>query len=166
MVTFPGIADFAGGAGADDFVVADGATLAGAIDGGAGADTLDFGASTSAVAVTLLGATGAGFAGTATPHGGGFAGIDRLVGGTAADHLTGLTPYEPSFTGGVRVAVGDVNADGVADVVAGAGDGGGPRVRVYDGRTGSSSPGRTGRPRPRTSRFLPGWTAFMSAEQF
>ena len=48
-----------------------------------------------------------------------------------------LTPFEPSFTGGVTVATADVNGDGVADVVAGAAGGGGPRVVVFDGVTGA-----------------------------
>jgi len=47
-----------------------------------------------------------------------------------------LTPYESSFTGGVQVATGDVNGDGVDDVITGTGVGGGPVVKVYDGATG------------------------------
>jgi hypothetical protein len=51
--------------------------------------------------------------------------------------LFGFTAFELSFTGGVSVATGDVNGDGVDDIVAGASIGGGPRVRVIDGKTGA-----------------------------
>jgi len=41
--------------------------------------------------------------------------------------------FEPTFHGGVNIAYGDVNNDGVPDLVVGANTGGGPRVRVLSG---------------------------------
>ncbi len=43
--------------------------------------------------------------------------------------------YDKTFTGGVRVAVGDITADGFPDVITGPGPGGTPQVNVYDGKT-------------------------------
>ena len=41
--------------------------------------------------------------------------------------------YQKNFLGGVRVAVGDVNGDGFADVITGAGAGAFGHVKVFDG---------------------------------
>ncbi len=46
-----------------------------------------------------------------------------------------FNPFD-GFTGGTRVAVGDVTGDGVQDIVVAAGPGAAPRVVVYDGNTG------------------------------
>jgi hypothetical protein len=49
--------------------------------------------------------------------------------------------YSPLFQGGVRIAVGDVNGDGIPDIVTAPGPGGGPDVRVFDGGTGQQIAG-------------------------
>ncbi|MFO0938774.1 MAG: FG-GAP-like repeat-containing protein, partial [Gemmataceae bacterium] len=58
------------------------------------------------------------------------------------DYTTGFErnkflAYESTYTGGVRVAVGDVNGDGVADIITATGIGGGPRIRVFSGADNS-----------------------------
>ena len=45
--------------------------------------------------------------------------------------------FAQGFKGGVNVAGADFNGDGYADVVVGAGAGGGPAVAVFDGKTGN-----------------------------
>jgi hypothetical protein len=45
--------------------------------------------------------------------------------------------YSPQFLGGVYVAAGDVNRDGFADVITGAGPGGTPTVTVFSGFSGA-----------------------------
>ena len=44
--------------------------------------------------------------------------------------------YSSSYTGGVRVAIGDVNGDGYPDLITGTGIGGGPHIKVFDLRGG------------------------------
>ena len=68
----------------------------------------------------------------------------RAFDGEDGDLLFTRTVFESSFTGGVRVAVGDFTLDGYPDVVAAAGPGAGPRVRVLDGKTGDEVPGPVG----------------------
>ncbi len=48
----------------------------------------------------------------------------------------GTSPF-PTAPGGVRVAMGDVNGDGIHDVITGTGPGVAPEVRIFDGATQS-----------------------------
>ncbi|MBX7105330.1 MAG: DUF11 domain-containing protein [Gemmataceae bacterium] len=72
--------------------------------------------------------TGAGAGGG--PHVRVFNGADpgRVVAGPIGDFFA----YAASFTGGVRVAAADTNKDGLADIITGAGPGGGPHVIVWN----------------------------------
>ena len=59
---------------------------------------------------------------------------------TAPTPLTSFFAFATSFSGGVTVAVGDVNGDGKLDVIAGAGPGAGPQVIVVNGTQFSTIP--------------------------
>jgi hypothetical protein len=63
--------------------------------------------------------------------------FDGKTGAPLAGPIGSFFAYDPAFTGGVFVACTDVNGDGAPDIVTGAGAGGGPHVRAFDGRTGA-----------------------------
>jgi uncharacterized repeat protein (TIGR01451 family) len=70
--------------------------------------------------------TGAG------PGGGPHVRVWSTTGGTITELLgKGFFAYDPAFPGGVFVAVGDLTGDGIAEIITGAGPGGGPHVRVF-----------------------------------
>jgi hypothetical protein len=61
----------------------------------------------------------------------------RIFDGSSGGVLSEFFAYGLNFTGGVYVAIGDVNHDGRADIITGADAGGGPHIRVFSGIDGS-----------------------------
>ncbi|QEL19776.1 FG-GAP-like repeat-containing protein [Limnoglobus roseus] len=59
----------------------------------------------------------------------------RVLDGKTQRELFAFAPFEAAFTGGVYVAVGDLDGDGIADLAVTPDEGGGPRVDVYSGKT-------------------------------
>ncbi|MFM7098895.1 MAG: hypothetical protein ACKO16_15915, partial [Gemmataceae bacterium] len=60
--------------------------------------------------------------------------IVRIINGAnTSDTLLEVMAYDRAFTGGVFVAMADINHDNILDIVTGAGAGGGPHVKVFSG---------------------------------
>jgi hypothetical protein len=55
----------------------------------------------------------------------------------ADGHTSSFFAYAPSFTGGVRVAMGDINGDGNVDLITAPGVGGGPNIKIFNLVSGS-----------------------------
>jgi hypothetical protein len=92
---------------------------------------------TGGVFVAAADLDGDGKAEVITGAGPGSAPDVRIFRGTDGSFLRGIAPYDATFRGSVSVAAGDVNGDGKADIITGAGPGGGPHVKVFDGATGA-----------------------------
>jgi len=56
----------------------------------------------------------------------------RIFENDGSAQLPGFFPYASNFRGGVNVATGDLDGDGIHEIIAGAGEGGGPHIRVFD----------------------------------
>ena len=63
--------------------------------------------------------------------------VVRVFDAGSGRQIDQFTAYEPTFLGGVQVAVGDVTGDGVPDFAVAPGPGGGPVVKAFSGADGS-----------------------------
>jgi hypothetical protein len=72
----------------------------------------------------------------------------RVFSGANGALLEDFRPYAKGFNGGVRVAAGDVNGDGKAEVIVAPAGGGAKQVKVFNGLTGA---------------MLSSWTPFANA---
>ncbi|MBY0514806.1 MAG: VCBS repeat-containing protein, partial [Gemmataceae bacterium] len=63
--------------------------------------------------------------------------VVKVFDGDTGALVRSFLAYEVTFRGGVNVSTGDINGDGFADVFVGSGNGGGPVVKVFDGKTGA-----------------------------
>jgi hypothetical protein len=108
-------------------------------DGATGAllETLTpFGTSfTGGVAVAAGDVDGDGKADVIVGSGSGITAVVRVFRDATRTRLWSFDAFAPTFTGGVAVAVADLNHDGRADVVIGAGEGGGSQMKALDGKT-------------------------------
>jgi uncharacterized protein YkwD len=70
-----------------------------------------------------------------TSPGAGTTPLVRVFDGLSRQVLQAFNAYSTAWRGGVFIAAGDVDGDGRADIVTGAGSGGGPHVRAFNGLT-------------------------------
>lgn len=88
------------------------------------------------VAVGAGDVTGDGMADIITGPGPGGLPLVEVFSGRDGSMVSTFFAYDPAFGGGIHVAGGDVNGDGVAEVVTGTRAGGGPLVQVFSGAGG------------------------------
>ncbi len=67
----------------------------------------------------------------------------KSLSGTPTTLFNDFFAFETTLRNGVFLALGDIDGDGKADIIAGGGPGGGPRVTVFNGATLVSSSGGT-----------------------
>lgn len=89
------------------------------------------------VRVALGDVTGDGVSDIITAAGTGGGPHVKAFNGTNGQVVRSFFAYSPNFTGGVYVATADLNDDGQADILTGAGQGGGPHVRAWSGADNS-----------------------------
>jgi hypothetical protein len=60
----------------------------------------------------------------------------KVFSGESGEGIRSFFAYDRQFAGGVNVAAGDIDGDGIDDVITGAGAGAGPHVKVFSGKSG------------------------------
>jgi hypothetical protein len=75
--------------------------------------------------------TGDGIPDIVTGTGIGGGPVVRVFDGVTFGLISSFFAYEETFRGGVQVAVGDMDGDGIDEIITGVGDGGGPVVKVF-----------------------------------
>jgi hypothetical protein len=60
----------------------------------------------------------------------------KVFNGASGQEMSSFYAYDSQFLGGVNVAAGDIDGDGIDDAITGPGAGGGPNVKVFSGASG------------------------------
>jgi RHS repeat-associated protein len=92
---------------------------------------------TGDIATAVADVTGDGVADVVTAAGAGGGPHVKVFDGVSGQVVRDWMAYGIGFKGGVAVAAADLDGDGQAEVVTGAGPGGGPHVKVFAGATGT-----------------------------
>ncbi len=89
--------------------------------------------SVSGARVAVADVTGDGTQDIVVSAGPGVAPVVKVFDGRTLHEVASFLAYDAAFTGGVFVAAGNVLNDGHADIVTGAGENGGPHVKLFAG---------------------------------
>jgi hypothetical protein len=85
--------------------------------------------------------TGDGVTDVAVAAGAGGGPVVRAYDGATGGLINSFFAYDPSYRGGVDIDVGDLDGDGIAEIVTGTGPGGGAHVRAFRATTGAETLG-------------------------
>ncbi len=91
------------------------------------------GSYTLGVRVAVADVNGDGTQDVVTAAGPGGAPLVKVYDGQTRQEIMSFLAYEDTFLGGVFVSAGDLNNDGLAEIVTSPDVGGGPRIRVFQG---------------------------------